>query len=313
MTMTIPLTLGVGSLLEHVVWQPLFHIGPIPVNNHQMMMTVAAVVLVISFVQAARGIGARAGNTPDAYVPRGRFSQIVEVILLYLRDEVTRPALGKLTDKYIGYVWTTFFFILFMNLVGMVPFGYAAQLIATALGADHHTVEHLAHFQGTATGNINVTGALAVVSFFMIFWVGIKQQGLHYFAHYAPVPFDASPMIIVAMLLVLLEILGAFIKPFALAMRLFANMLAGHMVLGALIGLIFIAAAGMGTVGGYATSIPVIAGSVAMSLLELFVAFLQSYIFAFLTVLFIAQGAIHHDPGHEIVHSPEEILGREGH
>jgi F-type H+-transporting ATPase subunit a len=307
----VPTTLAAASLLDHVLPHELFHIGPITVTNHRLMMTIAAVLMLVVFFRAARAISVR-GSGADAYVTKGRVSQIIEVVLVYLRDEMARPVLGKLTDRYIGYIWTTFFFILFCNLLGMVPWSNAAHMVAWVAGVDEHSAMHLDHWQGTPTGNINVTGALAIVSFFMILFVGIRHSGLSYFAHFAPVPLwpvmkGSSPaMLPVAILLIILEIMGQFIKPFALAMRLFANMLAGHMVLGALIALIFIAAAGLGTIGGYALSLPVIAGSLAMSLLELFVAFLQAYIFAFLTVLFIAQGAVHEHEEHDHEFEPHD-------
>ncbi|MDH3582821.1 MAG: F0F1 ATP synthase subunit A [Phycisphaerae bacterium] len=306
MTSAALTTLAVDGkeLLSHV----LPHQLPIGINNHVLMMIIATVLVAWAFMLAARQIRVDGESTQD-YLASGRLGHIFEVMLIYLREEVARPALGKLTDRYIGYVWTTFFFILFCNLLGLVPWGYGLQVVATLFGADHP--EHWAHWQGTPTGNIAVTGALALVSMFMINFLGTIHGGKHYLAHHAPVPVwpimkGGSPgMLPVALLLVVLEILGAFIKPFALCMRLFANMLAGHLVLGALIGLIFIA---QSTIARGVMVVPVIAGCLAMTLLELFVAFLQAYIFAFLTVLFIAQGAAHdhdehdHEPHTELAH-----------
>ena len=302
MMFAIPVTLAEGSLLDHVLPHKLFDIGPLTVTNHRLMMTVAAVLVLVVFFRAAKAISVR-GTRPEDYVTKGRLSQIVEVILLFLRDEMTRPVLGGLTDRYIGYVWTTFFFILSCNLLGMVPWGNALHMASYFSGGDPHHAQHFDHWHGAPTGNINVTAALALVSFFMIFYVGIRQHGLKYFAHFAPIPFKPWPMAPVAFLLVLLEIMGAFIKPFALCMRLFANMLAGHMVLGALVMLIFFANSVAGQV---AIAIPSVLGGVAMSCLELFVAFLQAYIFAFLTVLFIAQGAVHEHGDHEHEFEPHD-------
>lgn len=297
-------TLGAGDLISHVIPHDLFTLGPITFTNHMLMALVSAVVLVLVMLNVAKRIAVRAdANTVDDYMTKGRVANIFEVILIFLREEMARPALGKLTDRYIGYIWTTFFFILFCNVLGLVPIGSLLGFVDP----------HLVHFGGTATGNIAVTATLAVISFVMILFVGIREHGLRYFLHFAPVPLwplmkGASPGLMpVALLLILLEIVGAFIKPFALCMRLFANMLAGHLVLAALVGMIFLAKSAA-VQGGVA--IPVVLGATAMSGLELFVAFLQAYIFTFLTVLFIAQGAVHehddhpHEPHDEHEHLP---------
>ncbi|MHC4993480.1 MAG: F0F1 ATP synthase subunit A [Planctomycetota bacterium] len=305
---TTPVILAAADdLLSHVLPHKLFDIGSISVSHHDLMLTVSAIVLAWVMLRAAKSIGV-SGEGADAYLTKGRLAHVIEVILIFLREDMTRPALGKLTDRYIGYIWTVFFFILTINLLGMVPFGYAAHVVTWIFGADTATAMHMDHWQGTATGRLAVTGTLALCSMFMISFVGLKHGGMHYIAHHAPVPLwpvmkGAQPgMMPVALLLIVLEIMGAFIKPFALCMRLFANMLAGHLVLGALIGLIFIADSDL--VRGFIV-VPSVLGSLAMSLLELFVAFLQAYIFSFLTVLFIAQGAVHHHEDHD--HEHEEF------
>ncbi len=320
-------TLASGSPLDHVLphklhAEPLLKVqigGPeysnslfgikngvyeLYITNHMLMATVAALV-VLAWAFSARNRIRVTGRTADDYVTKGRIAQIFEVLLTFLREEMARPALGHLTDKYIGYIWTTFFFILTANLLGMIPF---AELLGIVSGG------RLQHIGGTATGNLAVTAILASCSFFMILFCGLREQGPIYFAHFAPVPLwpvmkGASPLMLpVAILLILLEIVGMFVKPFALCMRLFANMLAGHMVLASLLGMIFLAAAGLGSAGGYAISVPVLIGSLLISLLELFVCFLQAYIFTFLTVLFIAQGAVHHE---EHAHDKHEYDGPE--
>ena len=286
------LSLAAMDPLSHVLPHPLLHDGPAWLSNHMLMATVAALLVVAVFSWMTGKLRPR-GSDVESYIVRGRVAQIFEVLLVFLREEMARPALGKLTDKYIGFIWTVFFFILFSNLLGMIPLGEIGGLIHPSL----------AHIGGTATANLAVTAVLAGIALFMIFFTGIREQGPKYFAHFSPVPLwpfmkDSSPALLpVAVLLILLEIVGAFVKPFALCMRLFANMLAGHMVLAALIGLIFVAAEGLGSMA-YGISIPVIGGALAISLLELFVSFLQAYIFTFLTVLFIAQGAVHHHDEH---------------
>lgn len=284
------MTLASGPL-DHVLPHTMFWIGPVKVTNHMVMLTLAAIVLVLLMRHVAKQI-AITGDRPDDYVTKGRVAHMVEVLLIYLKEEMARPALGNLTEKYIGYIWTTFFFILTCNLLGLLPL---AELFGVAFG-----IEHLG---GTATGNLAVTAMLASVSFFVIIYAGIKEHGIKYFAHFAPVPFTPIGMAPIAILLIVLEVVGMFVKPFALCMRLFANMLAGHMVLAALIGLIFMT----GTVAGYFIAVPVLAGSTLFMLLEVFVAFLQAFIFTFLTVLFIAQGAVHeHEPHEE--HVPHDEL-----
>lgn len=134
----------------------------------------------------------------------------------------------------------------------------------------------LQHLGGAATANIWITGALAGCAFVMIHVGGIRQQGLwSYIKNFIPhVPIALMPIMYV------LELIGALVKPFALAIRLFANILAGHAVLGALIGLAIMARS-------YSIASVTVIGCAALSLLELFVAFLQAYIFTYLTAMFI--------------------------
>ncbi len=283
------LTFASSDLMNHVlpyriIHDPLFSICGVDfyLTNHIVMTIVVAIVLILVFGRFASRI--RCGSGVDKYVTKGRVPQILEVICEYLREEVARPALGKMTDKYISFVWTTFFFILFCNLLGMIPVGAIARLVTGD--------PHAAHWGGAATGNISITAGLAVVAFFMIHIVGIREQRWRYFLHFNPGPGFMAP------LLVPLEVVGALVKPFALCVRLFANMVAGHLVLAALIGLIFMAGAASEIVG-YTVVLPALAAATALSLLELFVAFLQAYIFTFLTVLFIAAGAVHHNDHEE--------------
>jgi len=202
-------------------------------------------------------------------VPRGA-RNLVEAICEFLRDKVIKPHLQENTDRFVKYLWTLFFFILFCNLLGMIPLD---GILYFVVGKNH--------LGGTATCNIYITGILAVTAFIMIHLSGIRQQGAwNYVKNFTPpAPWPMIPILFV------LELLGAFIKPFALAIRLFANMLAGHMVLGALMGLALVSRS-------YTISGVTILGAAILSLLELFVAFLQAYIFTFLTTLFVA-AAVH--------------------
>jgi len=256
--------LASANPLEHVVQHTLFTLPgtSIEVSNHMLMVLAAAVVMLIVLLRAARR---------RAQVPSG-LSNLIEAICVFIREEVARPVLGENTDRFIKYLWTTFFFILFCNLLGMIPTDGILYLVSGF---------RLAGLGGAATANIWVTGALAALAFLMIHFSGIRQQGLiNYIKNFIPhVPWPLRPI------MYFLETIGAFIKPFALAIRLFANMLAGHTVLSALLGLAFLARS-------YAIGGVTILGCAALSLLELFVASLQAYIFTYLTTMFIG-AAVH--------------------
>ena len=258
-------------------------------TNHHLMALVVLVLGVGMLGLAARRM-AVTGTHAEDFVTQGRVAQIFETLLVFLRDEMTRPLLGNLTDRYIKYVWSTFFFVLFANVLGMVPVGALCQLLG---------LKGLAHVSGTMTGNISFTGGLALISLVMMFFIGLRENGFGFVRHMWPVPVTppegvGGPMLIIVMpilwasglMVFLLEFLGYFIKSFALCVRLFANMVAGHLVLGSLI----VMAMSAPLIGKGAS----ILGAAAFSFLELFVAFLQAYIFTFLTVIFISLGAVHH-------------------
>jgi F-type H+-transporting ATPase subunit a len=252
--------------LSHVVQHELFRFElfghMIVFSNHMLMLLLAAILMLILFLMIAR---------QRTMVPSG-LKNFFESICVFIRDEIARPALGANTDRFIKYLWSLFFFILFCNLLGMIPTDGILYLLSG---------RKLQHLGGAATANIWITGALAVTAFFMIHISGIRQQGAwQYIKNFIPhVPIPLIPVMYI------LESIGALVKPFALAIRLFANMLAGHTVLGALIGLAL--ASRSFTISG-----ATLFGCVVLSLLELFVAFLQAYIFTFLTTLFIA-AAVH--------------------
>ncbi len=309
--MQAPPLLAAENLLDHVIAHPVldaeWFLGNVLgwINNHILMALISAILVLLVFFYVASRIQPR-GQGAEAHVTRGPVAQLFESILLFLRDQMARPQLGHLTDKYIPYIWTVFFFVLFCNLLGLIPLGAIAGLVTQN--------KHYSHaIGGTATGNLAITGAMALLSLIAIIFIGVKEQGTHYFAHFSPGPIWMAP------LLVPLEVMGLFIKCCVLALRLFGNMLAGHLVIAALLGLIITAGQSYGATGQIGVGIPVILGAVAISLLELFVAFLQAFIFTFLTVLFIAAGAAHghHDQHHdydqdhdnELEHGVEPVAG----
>ena len=252
-------------------------------SDQIVMMIVAGLLLVVLVPMLVRR---RAGADPiGRLVPTG-WGNFFETVCQYLRVQAVEPVLGKHTDRFIPYVWSAFFFVLTVNLLGLLPI---APL--SALGG--------LHLGGTATGNIWVTGTMAVLTLLLMVWNGLRFGGIHYIKHFCPGPLWLAP------LLIPVEIIGLFAKIFALAVRLFANMIAGHILLGVLIGLILTAGTAMGSGVGLAVGLVVVAGAVAISLLEVFVAFLHAFIFSFLTALFIGMSVnVHHDEQHsEVAHA----------
>lgn len=275
--------------LSHVVQHPIKTVavepglltpgGEITVMSDHIAMIIAAGFLLMLFLPRSLRRKKAAADDLESMVPSG-FANGIEAICQYLRKEIAEPALGKNTDRFIKYIWSVFFFILTMNLLGLVPIPGLSQI---SLGFP---------IGGTATSNIWVTGTLALTTLFMMVFNGIRIGGKHFLAHLCPGPLWLAP------LLVPVEILGMFAKAFALAVRLFANMVAGHTLLAVLVGFIFGAASAVGAGAALVVAIPVVAGSVAINLLEIFVACLQAFIFAFLTTLFIGMSIEVHDPLH---------------
>lgn len=259
-------------------WSTALRLDPFVIDNHTIMEVFATLLLLVILLSAFRSRVSRGGDDVEAMVPKGS-ANFFEAICNYLRNEVARPTLGEYTDRFIGFIWTVFFFILFCNLLGMLPVDAVLGLF----------MEHPPHIGGTATGNIFVTATLAVCTLVMMVVNGLRLGGMHYLAHFCPGPLWLAP------LLVPVEILGVFAKIFALTVRLFANMMAGHILLATLVSF----AALLGGLAGVGIAIPSILGAVAISCLEIFVAFLQAFIFTFLTALFIGQSILfHHDEHH---------------
>lgn len=284
--------LAAGDPMNAVVSHKLVGVGPIQVSNHLMMGVVSAVVVFVLFSKLAKKMSG-SKEAPEDYVVKGTFSQLLETMCCFVRDNVARPNLGHLTDKYIGYLWSVFFFILTCNLLGMVPTKPLFGLIASILGVDYYTNGWMYYLGGTATGTIALTIPLALTAFFMINYVGIKEAGVDYFKHFNPGPVFMAP------LLVPLEVMGLVIKSSVLAMRLFGTMMAGHLVIAAFIGLIAMAG------GSLLVGLGVMVMGAALMALELFIALLQAFIFTFLTTLFIASGAVHHHDDHDDAHGHE--------
>ena len=189
------------------------------------------------------------------------------------------------TDRFIKYIWSVFFFVVTINLLGIVPVASVSVLFDTHIG-------------GTITGNIWMTATMAILTMLMMVVNGLRLGKMDYIAHFCPGPLWLAP------LLVPVEIIGLVAKIFALAVRLFANMMAGHILLAVLVTFILSAGTNLGAGAGLGVAVPVVLGSVAINLLEIFVAFLQAFIFTFLTTLFIGMSVnVHHDEHHEEAHA----------
>ena len=219
---------------------------------HVVMMLASAVLLVLLLIPASK----RRENAP-----KGRFANMIEAFVIFVRDEIVTPNLGeKAGRKWMPFFLTIFFFLLVLNLIGLVP-GF-----------------------GTATSNINFTAAFAIMIFLVFNLSGIVKNGpVHYFTGLIPsgLPFWMLPLMAV------IEVVGLFTKAVALALRLFANMTAGHALIFSLLGLIIV-------FKSHFAAVPLVPFTIFIYLIEILVAFLQAYIFTLLAGLFIGQ-AVHQD------------------
>jgi F-type H+-transporting ATPase subunit a len=249
----IPNVLGVEQPIIGTPEKPIF------TGRFSKFMAIELVVAILMFVIFYwLGQKIKSGDKP-----KGKIWNALEAMIVYIRDEVARPAIGKKdTDRFLPFVLTTFFFVLGLNLFGMIP-GF-----------------------GSATGSLAVTGVLALFVFGVVAGSGIKKMGFVQFLKAQVPTMDLPPALraVLVPLIFVIEIFGMLVKHFVLAVRLFANMFAGHLVLAIFVAFIGVAA---GTGLYYAVAPVAVAGSIAFSALELFVAFLQAYIFAFLASLFI--------------------------
>lgn len=236
------------------------------VTRHLVFAILGALIVLVIFLRLAgryrRGVGRETA-------PRGLFQNLFETMIVFVRDEIAKPTVGDRYKRVLPYLLTVFFFILTCNLLGLIPFG------------------------ATATSNLMITAVLAIFTFVITQFNGSKDHWHHIFwPPGVPVPLK--------FILIPIEILGLFTKPFALAIRLFANMTAGHLVILSLLGLIFAFANIFGAAGGYGVSPISVGFALFIYLLELLVAFIQAYVFTMLSALFIGMAAAEHP------HEPEE-------
>jgi F-type H+-transporting ATPase subunit a len=237
------------------------HTFDMGLTKHIFFMMLAGVIVCILLIGAAR---AHVRATKEVGRPKG-FATGLEAVILYLRNDIFLPVLGGHGGaKFVPFCLTLFFFILLCNLFGLVPYG------------------------STPTGNIAVTMTLAIITFFVVEIAGMRALGKGYFGTIVYWPKGASPMVkAMTIIMTPVEIIGKFTKPFALTVRLFANMLAGHVIILALIGLIFMF--------GWFLAPAAVLMALGIMILEILVAFIQAFIFSLLAAVFIGQiRAAHH-------------------
>ncbi|MEQ1744969.1 MAG: F0F1 ATP synthase subunit A [Saprospiraceae bacterium] len=225
------------------------------ITRNVFTMLLTALILFLLFRSAARASVRRQGQAPKG------LQNAIEPLVTFIRDDVAKPNIGPKYEKYMPYLLSAFFFILGLNLIGQIPF-----------------------FPGGAnvTGNISITIVLAVLTFL----ISLFSTNKHYWEHTLWMP--GVPAVLKILILTPIEVLGIFLKPFTLLLRLFANITAGHIVILSFVSLIFIFGnAGEslgGSLAGAAASIPL---TLFMMTLELLVAFLQAFIFTMLSAVYI--------------------------
>ncbi|MBA4250955.1 MAG: ATP synthase F0 subunit A [Chlorobiaceae bacterium] len=224
----------------------------ISITRHVVFLWIAALIVFFLFRMISK-------SYTKSLVPKG-VTNFFEVFIIFVRDEIAKPTIGKGYEKFLPYLLSVFFFILISNFLGLVP------------------------FSATITSNISVTAVLAIFSFGVIQIGGIKKNG--FFGYFKGLIPHGVPVFLLPIMMIV-EFLGLFTKPFALAIRLFANLTAGHIIIYALISLIFVM-----------QTFAVVPISIGMALfiytLELLVCLLQAFIFTMLSSLFIGM-AVHQD------------------
>lgn len=248
----------------------------ISISKNVASLLISAILILWIFLTVAKSYKNRVGKAPKG------LQSFLEPLILFVRDDVAKASIGPKYEKYLPYLLTVFFFIFINNLLGLVPI-----------------------FPGGAnlTGNIAVTMILAAITLV----ITLLSGNGHYWRHIFAMPGVPIPILII---LTPIEIMGVFLKPFVLMIRLFANMTAGHIIALAFFSLIFIFGEMAGAVGGYGVSVVSVAFTVFMGLLELLVAFLQAYVFTLLSAIYFGAAVEeHHHEGdhHHSAHPDSQI------
>jgi F-type H+-transporting ATPase subunit a len=260
----------------------------VPIGSYTLDLSITKAVLMLWIVSAIvivmfTWLAGRLKKTEDG-APKGTFTTMLEFFVSAIREQIVLPFIGaKHAPRFLPLILTFFMFILMSNLLGLTPIIDIIGHVGAALHIPG--LEKLAHGSSTATGNFNVTAGLALVTFFSIIYAGSVAHG--FVTHWKNlVPHGLNPFIYV--ILIPIEVIGMFVKPFALTMRLAANMTAGHAAILAIMSFIFVFhSAWMGAV-----SVPLMTG---LMLLEIIVCFVQAYVFTLLSALFIGMAIhVHH-------------------
>ena len=283
-----------NSSLDH----PLIHLPLIfginfSVTKHVLMLWIVTILLTCAVI-----IPVRKYLQKDKPVPSG-WMNVLESIVKFFRDSIVQPNIGSMySETWAPLILTFFFFILFANGIGLIPvFDLLGALnrfvFQVPASAEHNLINSLLHGGVTATGNFNVTAGLAVITFFAIMIAGIYAHGfINHWKNLAPhgLPWP------VYIILIPIEIIGMFVKPFALTMRLAANMTGGHIAILAILSFMAIfAEMFQSTVTGLSLALFSIPMATAISGLELIVVMVQAYVFTLLSAVFIGMAInVHH-------------------
>lgn len=236
------------------------------ITSHLMYVWFGIILSLIFTIWAARRYKRGVGESVE---PRGITQNIFEVLFVFVRDDIAKEYIPeKKYKRYISYLFSVFLAITFMNLFGLLPWGVSA------------------------TADLTVTATLAAITFFITQFSGSKDHWRHVFMFPGVHP-------LIRIILTPVEILGLFTKPFALAIRLFANMLSGKILIVCILGLIFIFTNIFGPIVGVGSSIVWVSLTAALYILKAFIALLQAYIFTLLSAVFIGMAAEEHDHEHD--------------
>jgi F-type H+-transporting ATPase subunit a len=290
------------NIIHHVsnsdISHPLYHIPPLfgidfSVTKHVLMLWIVAFLVGIAVITPVRKFLSSNKTTPSGWMNG------IEAIVQFIRDSIVKPNVGpKWVMTWTPLVLTFFFFILFANGIGMIPIfdvlGAFNRFVLDVPASDsHNMINNILHGGATATGNFNVTAGLATITFFSIMVAGTMAHGfINHWKNLAPHGL-AWPVYII---LIPIELMGLFVKPFALTMRLAANMTGGHIALLALLSLMAIFGEMFhSTIAGVGVAFVAIPIAVAISALEIIVVLVQAYVFTLLTSVFVGMAInVHH-------------------
>ena len=275
-----------NSDISHpILGLPTFFGIDFSITKHVFMLWVVAFLVAITIIIPIRKFLSSGRPTPSGWM------NAIEAIVQFIRDSIAKPNVGpKWVMTWTPLLLTLFFFILFANGIGMVPIfdvlGLFNRFVMGVPASDtHNFINNILHGGVTATGNFNMTAALAVITFFAIIIAGIMEHG--FFKHWKNmVPGDVPKAVLI--ILIPIEIMSMFVRPFALTMRLAANMTAGHIAMLAIFAPIFI-------LHNIYIGIGSVALNVGITFLEIIVSIVQAYVFTLLSSVFIGQ-SIH--PNH---------------